>query len=114
LSAADLALSYYRIGARKKAIELARQTALDVIENGKAFESILNKPTYANALGICFGILMHDQNWEETGQLVWQGRCLANGYPIALGYLAVPSIVADVQLIALSETLQAESEFFVH
>ncbi|MFX0196306.1 MAG: hypothetical protein ACFFCW_09315 [Candidatus Hodarchaeota archaeon] len=105
LLTSEVADAYLSIGLPKQAKKLAVTVAIDIIENGEAYESIFREPGYAHALGKLIKILALETDIEDLASWVWQARVLGKGMMLMLAY--IPQIVAKQNHEALDLLLSA-------
>jgi hypothetical protein len=109
LFSGDAAEAFLAIGAKRKAIELARATAQEIIDQGRYYESIFRQPAYTHALGKCIQIIAvvgDDHGGSDAVALLWEARRLGIGLHTVLGYLV--SIVSKANGSPLQSLLDAE------
>jgi len=93
LLAAGAAEAWRALGAKRKALEIALDTAHDVLDHGDAFESVMRSAGYPHALGIALCIIAESGEARTAADLLWQARCLGRGLRRTIGYL-MPAIEA--------------------
>jgi hypothetical protein len=93
LLAAGAAEAWWALGAKRKALEIALDTAHDVLDHGEAFESVMRSAAYPHALGIALCIVAELGEVGSAADLLWQARCLGRGLRRTIGYL-MPAIEA--------------------
>lgn len=111
LLGADVCEAFAAVGPARKAQALARDVAVEVLENGTHFESIHRQPAYAHALGKCMQVLLSADSEPErlaAAVLFWEGRRLGLGVHTVLSYL--PRVLTALGKEHLYALLEVERE----
>jgi hypothetical protein len=106
---AESALAYRVVGAGAKALALARETADDIVANGRAFGAVHRKPAYGYAFGVCVGILSaHEGSLDDALALLWEGRRLDGAFSDVI--VAMVSITGVANARELGRFAEAERD----
>jgi hypothetical protein len=109
LMLAECALAYRDLGATRKAMALASETATDVLTNGTAFGAVHRKSAYGYAFGVCVGLLGTDETQRDDAlRLVWEGRRLDGAFDDMLA--AMTPIIGASNAQELERVVDAERD----